>query len=236
MRCDIPSGIADLHIHTRHSDGVDSASEVLDWAARISLDVIAITDHDVIDGALVAAAMSRRRPRGPEVIVGEEVSSREGHILALFIEKLVPPDMSAEETLDAIHGQGGIAVAAHPYWRTSGVDYKGRAYGLGDRIRELDFDAIEVINGGFTPSMIGANRRADSAAATLGRTRVGGSDAHVKHALGWGHTRFVGTTAHDLRRSIASGHTKAGRSPLHPTGLGRYATWSLSRLRLKAAV
>ena len=236
MRSDIPAGIADLHIHTRHSDGVDSASHVLDWAARIGLDVIAITDHDVIDGALVAAAMSRQRPRGPEVIVGEEVSSREGHILALFIEKLVPPDLSAAETLEAIHDQGGIAVAAHPYWRTTGVDYKGRAYGLGERIRELDFDAIEVINGGFTPSMIGANRRAASVAATLGRTTVGGSDAHVKHALGWGHTRFVGTTAHDLRRSIASGHTKAGRSPLHPTGVGRYATWSLSRLRLRAAV
>ena len=236
MRSDIPAGIADLHIHTRHSDGVDSASHVLDWAARIGLDVIAITDHDVIDGALVAAAMSRQRPRGPEVIVGEEVSSREGHILALFIEKLVPPDLSASETLDAIHDQGGIAVAAHPYWRTAGVDYKGRAYGLGERIRELDFDAIEVVNGGFTPSMIGANRRAASVAATLGRTTVGGSDAHVKHALGWGHTRFVGTTANDLRRSIASGHTKAGRSPLHPTGVGRYATWSLSRLRLKAAV
>ena len=236
MRSDIPAGIADLHIHTRHSDGVDSASDVLDWAERIGLDVIAITDHDAIDGAFVAAAIRRRRRSGPDVIVGEEVSSRDGHILALFIEKLIPPDMSAEETLSAIHEQGGVAIAAHPYWRTSSVDYKGRAYGLGERIRDMDFDAIEVINGGFTPSMISANRRAGSAAAALGRAVVGGSDAHVKHALGWGHTRFIGCTAHDLRRSIASGQTTAGRSARHPTGVRRYATWSLSRLRLRVAV
>ena len=236
MRSDIPAGIADLHIHTRHSDGVDSASDVLDWAERIGLDVIAITDHDGIDGALVAAAVRRLRRGGPDVIVGEEVSSRDGHILALFIEKLIPPDLSAEDTVGAIHEQGGLAIAAHPYWRNGSVDYKGRPYGLGERIRDLGFDAIEVINGGFTPSMIGANRRASVVTKSLGRAAVGGSDAHVKHALGWGHTRFVGSTAHDLRRSIAAGHTQAGRSRLHPTGVGRYATWSLSRLRLRAAV
>lgn len=228
--------MADLHIHTRHSDGIDSASEVLDWAARIGLDVIAITDHDAIDGALVAASMARQREGGPDVIVGEEVSSREGHILALFIERLIPPDMSAADTVDAIHEQGGLAVAAHPYWRASSVDYKGRLYGVGDLVSELDIDAIEVINGGFTPSMIGANRRASQVAEALGRTVVGGSDAHVKHALGWGHTRFAGHTARDLRRSIATGRTEAGRSWLHPTGVGRYATWSLGRLRLRAAL
>jgi predicted metal-dependent phosphoesterase TrpH len=169
------------------------------------------------------------------VIVGEEVSSRDGHILALFISRLVPPDMSAQETVAAIHEQGGLAIAAHPYWRTSAVDYKGRTFGLGDRIAELPFDAIEVINGGFTPSMIGANRRAGWVADAIGLTPIGGSDAHVRHALGWGHTRFAGRTASDLRQSIAIGRTQAGRSRLHATGLRRYATWSIARLRLQAA-
>jgi predicted metal-dependent phosphoesterase TrpH len=230
-----PAGIADLHMHTHHSDGEDSPGEVLEWAERIGLDVIAITDHDAIDGAEIAAEVAAGRPDGPEVIVGEEVSSRDGHILGLFLSKLVPPGMSAEETVAAIHEQDGLAIAAHPYWRTSSLDHRGRMYGLGDRIAELDFDAVEVINGGFTPSMIGANRRAAWVAEALGRTPVGGSDAHVKHALGWAHTRFAGETAQDLRESIAKGRTQAGRSPIHPTGLRRYAAWTIGRLRLQAA-
>ena len=228
------AGIADLHVHTKHSDGQDSVSDVVAWAARIRLDVIAITDHDTIEGAVIAAELARVRS-GPEVIVGEEVSSLDGHILALFITKLVPPNLSAEEIVAAIHEQGGLAIAAHPYWRSSSLDYRGRLFALGDRIADLPFDAIEVINGGFTPSMIGANRRAGWVAEALGRTPVGGSDAHVKHALGWGHTRFEGRTAHELRRSIGAGRTQAGRSRLHPTGLRRYATWSIGRLRLQAA-
>jgi predicted metal-dependent phosphoesterase TrpH len=235
-KVDGAAGIADLHIHTHHSDGQDGPAEVVAWAARIRLDVIAITDHDQIDGALIAAAIARREPGSPDVIVGEEVSSLDGHILALYIEGLVPPDMSAAKTIAAIHEQGGLAVAAHPYWRTSSTDHKGRLYGIGDRIADLDFDAVEVINGGFTPSMIGANRRAGWVAEALGRTPIGGSDAHVKHALGWGHTRFQGRTAHELRRSIEAGRTQAARSRLDPTGLSRYATWSLGRLRLRAAV
>ena len=229
-------GTADLHVHTHHSDGQDSPAEVLAWASRIGLDVIAITDHDAIDGARIAAELARQDPEGCEVVVGEEVSSRDGHILALFIQDLVPPDLSAEETVAAIHAQGGVAIAAHPYWRTNSTDHAGRAYGLGDRIAEVAFDAVEVINGGFTPSMIGANRRAGWVAEALGRTPVGGSDAHVKHALGWGHTRFAGRTAAELRAGIAAGHTQAGRSRLHPTGLRRYAAWSIGRLRLAAAV
>ena len=227
-------GIADLHVHTNHSDGEDGVADVLAWAGRIGLDVICITDHDTIDGAIAAADLSCGQG-GPEVIVGEEVSSRDGHILALFIRHLVRPDMSADDTVAAIHEQGGLAIAAHPYWRSAAMDHRGRAFGVRDRIDDLPFDAVEVINGGFTPSMIGANRRAGWAAEVFGRTPVGGSDAHVKHALGWAHTRFAGRTAVDLRRSIVDGTTQAGRSWIHPTGVRRYATWSISRLRLRVA-
>ena len=230
-----PAGMADLHVHTHHSDGQDSPSEVLEWAGRIGLDVIAITDHDVIDGARIAVEMARRRGDGPDVVIGEEVSSRDGHILALFIDELVAPGLSAGETVAAIHEQGGLAIAAHPYWRTNSVDHAGRLYGLGDLIAEVDLDAIEVVNGGFTPSMIGANRRAGWVTEALGRTPVGGSDAHVKHALGWGHTKFAGRTARELRAAIAAGRTQAGRSRLDSTGIRRYAVWSLGRLRLAAA-
>lgn len=231
---EVPAGRADLHVHTHHSDGQDSPGQILEWAARIGLDVIAITDHDAIDGALIAAELARQHDGAPEVVVGEEVSSRDGHVLALFISQLVPPGLSAEETVSAIHAQGGLAVAAHPYWRTTMLDRDGRLYGLGDRIADVKVDAVEVLNGGFTPSMIGANRRASWVAEALGRTPVGGSDAHVRHAIGWAHTRFAGTSASDLRHSIETGQTQAGRSRINPIGLRRYATWSIGRLRLQA--
>lgn len=225
------SGIADLHMHTRYSDGADSPRDVLRWASEIGLHVIAVTDHDTIDGALEAAELADRWSGAPDVIVGEEVTSRDGHILALFIASRVPPDMSVEETVAAIHEQGGLAIAAHPYWRDGATNRHGRAYGVGDRIADAGFDAVEVLNGGFTPSMITANRLATRAAAQLKSTQVGGSDAHVKHALGWAHTRFRGRSARDLHRSVINGETSAGRSRLGVTGLRQYAFWSLGRLR-----
>jgi hypothetical protein len=220
-------GTADLHVHTSHSDGDDTPAEVLEWADHLGIDVLAITDHDTIDGAELAAELAERSGTGPDVIVGEEVSSRDGHILGLFLSTAVPPGLSAEDTVAAIHEQGGIAIAAHPYWRTTGAG--GRApHGVGDLIEVVDFDAVEVLNGGFTPSMIAANQRASAAASG---TRIGASDAHVKHALGWAHTRFGGRTAAELRASLCTGQAEPGRSRIDPIGVRRYATWSLGRLR-----
>lgn len=224
-------GTADLHVHTTHSDGADGAREVLEWAGRMGLDVLAITDHDTIAGAEAAAELAEQSGTGPDVIVGEEVSSADGHILGLFISSRVPPGMSAADTVAAIHEQGGVAIAAHPFWRSE----EGRAYryGVAGLIESVDFDAVEVLNGGFTPSMIQANARA--AAAAGGRTRVGGSDAHVKHALGWAHTRFPGRTAAELRAALAAGQAAPGRSRIDPVGVRRYAAWSLGRLRERRA-
>jgi hypothetical protein len=228
-------GCADLHIHTAFSDGADSPSEVLRRARQTDMDVIAITDHDTIDGALVAWELAMRSRIGPEVIIGEEVSSRDGHILALFVRSLVPPGLSARETVAAIQEQGGIAIAAHPFWRHEANGARGWVYSVGDEITAVPFDAVEVMNGGLTPSMIKANARAARAARELLATEVGGSDAHVSHAVGWAYTRFLGTTARDLGDSIIQGHTQAARSRPGIDGIGRYALWSLGRLRPQPA-
>lgn len=107
---------ADLHVHTTHSDGHAGVEEVLEHAARrTDLRVIAITDHDIIDGALEARALAQEY--GIEVVVGEEVSTADGELLALFVERRVPPGRPAAETIAAVHEQGGLAVAAHPYHR-----------------------------------------------------------------------------------------------------------------------
>ncbi len=229
----VPSGTADLHVHTNFSDGADSPRAVLRWAERKQLEVIAITDHDTIEGALVAAELARESRSGPDVIVGEEVSSVHGHILGLFITTRVPPGLSAEETVAAIHEQGGVAVAAHPYWRHEANNRRGWIYSVGDHVERVRFDAVEVVNGGFTPSMLVANQKARGVARALGLTQVGGSDAHVRHAIAWGNTRFEGRNARDLRHSILAGSTRAGRSRPGLAGLQRYARWSVGRLRMQ---
>src|ERR1700752_5472202 len=88
-------GGPDLHMHTTASDGWPSPQELVDHARLRGLDVIAVTDHDTIEGALRAADHAERvtgRRRLP-VIVGEEVSSRNGHIVGLFLETSVRPGM-----------------------------------------------------------------------------------------------------------------------------------------------
>lgn len=223
-------GLADLHVHTNYSDGSDSPAEVLAWAAQLGVDVIAITDHDTIDGAEEAAELACTG-YGPDVIVGEEISSRDGHVIGLFLSRRVPHGLSAAETIAAVHDQGGIAVAAHPYWRTASAEPPGYAYSVGDDVESLEFDAIEVLNGSFSPGMILANRQATEAAHALGYRRVGGSNAHVRHAIGWAHTRFQGRNAADLRWSITAGLTRTGRSRPALSAMGSQAAWSISRRR-----
>src|SRR5207302_643222 len=141
-------GLADLHLHTNNSDGWPSPSEVVEHVtAGGRLDLIAVTDHDTIEGALRARDYSERMG-GVPVIVGEEVSSRQGHILGLFLERRVRPGMSAAATVDSIHRQGGIAIAAHPFWRTERMAERmgGSVHGIGWLAADLDFDSVEVEN------------------------------------------------------------------------------------------
>ena len=108
-------GRADLHIHTLASDGTAGVAEVLEVVeTRTELDVIAITDHERVDAALAARAMARDRGDRVEVVVGEEVTTLGGHLLALWIERPVKPFRSMRTTIAEIHDQGGLAIPAHP--------------------------------------------------------------------------------------------------------------------------
>src|SRR4051812_20419617 len=101
-------GLADLHLHTSFSDGWPSPEEVVDHVTLATdLDLIAVTDHDTVEGALRAVEHSQRSG-GVPVIVGEEISSRQGHILGLFLEERIRPGLSAATTIDEIHRQGGL--------------------------------------------------------------------------------------------------------------------------------
>jgi predicted metal-dependent phosphoesterase TrpH len=218
-------------MHTTSSDGWPSPHELVDYARATHLDVIGVTDHDTIDGALYAAEHAARRGR-LQVIIGEEVSSRNGHIVGLFLERRIRPGMSAAATVDAIHEQGGLAVAVHPFWRT---ERRARiVHGVGWLAAELAFDAIEVENA--TPGFFVFNQMARRLNMGLGAAELGGSDAHILDAVGRAYTEFPGKTSKALRDAISSGATLARRERYRAVGLMRYAAWGLNHQRYAVGV
>ena len=108
-------GRADLHMHSTYSDGLATIEQILHRVQHhTNLDVIALTDHDVIEGALRARDLWAKGNYRFDFIVGEEVSTKEGHMLALFIQKRIQPDLSIEKSIELVHEQGGLAIVAHP--------------------------------------------------------------------------------------------------------------------------
>jgi predicted metal-dependent phosphoesterase TrpH len=199
-----------MHIHTLYSDGTADVQSVLDHVeAETDLDLVAIADHERIDGALRALEIHAAGDYSFELVVGEEITTRRGHLLALFLTERVPALRPLRETLERVHDQGGIAIAAHPMAPLTPS--------LGRRsLEDLDgapdprhrLDAIEVLN----PSAAGrARRRARHRlnANRLHLPEVGNSDAHVLEGVGSAWTWFAGVTAADYRAAIASGEVSA---------------------------
>lgn len=199
-------GKADIHIHSDHSDGTASIPQIMEYVQHhTDLDVIAITDHNTIEGARFAASLAELYDF--EVVVGEEISSREGHIIGLFLTDEIPAGMSARETIAAIEAQGGIAIVAHPFSNQGVFGPFGRNR-FADAVNDWAFHALEIYNS--LPFLVWANSvAAKMLAGGHGVAATGGSDAHYLQAVGKGYTLFRGSTADDLRRSILSLETRA---------------------------
>lgn len=217
----LESSWADLHIHTTASDGTATPLEVIEYAcAHTDLSVIAICDHNSVDGAHEAATIARDYPI--DVIIGQEIESCEGHILGLWAPTAITPGRSAAETIVDIHEQGGIAIAAHPFaprwWHKHGL-----CRGEREVYDTHDFDGLECANS--TPLLFLANfhargywrRNRDRLAAT------GGSDAHMLEVIGTSRTRFPGTDSADLRRAIEARTTRFHGPVWSLTRAWRYA-------------
>ena len=227
-------GSADLHLHTTFSDGWPAPAQLIRHVARRTrLDVIAVTDHDTIEGALRARELAQAFTR-PHVVVGEEVSTRDGHVVGLFLERRVPPGLSAAATIDAIHAQGGLAFAAHPFWRTARqARGRGAIHGVGWLAAELDFDAIETENS--TPGFYPFNLLARRLNAGRGAAELGNSDAHIIDAVARAYTTFPGRTPEELRAAIEARTTRAHRRRYEAMGLVRYAAWGFNHQRVETA-
>ena len=200
-------GKADMHIHSIASDGTASAAQILDYAENhTDLDLIAVADHERIEAAVECQRLARERGSRIEVVVAEEVTTRSGHLLGVFLQARLKRNQRLETTVAEIHEQGGLAIVPHPF----------SAFTLGMRKHAIMrvhlstdplvyWDALE----GFNPSTAGRYGRAATAriAADLGLPLVGNSDAHTIDTIGDGHTLFAGTTAEDYRRAILAGTT-----------------------------
>jgi hypothetical protein len=198
------TGRADLHIHTLASDGISGVEEVLRHAIeRVGLDVIAITDHERIDAALAARSMAEDRGLPIEVIVGEEVTTRSGHLVGLFLQRRIRPWGSLRATVARVHEQGGLAVVAHPLVPYPLCASERTIRRLMDDPDPLVHpDAIEAYNP--TTARMRWSTRAPDVAADLGLAAVAASDAHRAEAVGRASTGFPGRSAEDVRAAIVA--------------------------------
>jgi predicted metal-dependent phosphoesterase TrpH len=166
--------VADLHVHTTYSkDSLITPKDLVYYAKKRGLNAVAVTDHNQLDGAYRIA-----KETDFLVIPGMEVSSADGHIIALNIHELIPRDLSAPETVERIHKAGGVAIACHPY-----VYFKGC---LKENVCST-FDAVEVINSRAFPFKRSV-KKAEETAKKLDLVRVAGTDSHYGPQIGYAYT------------------------------------------------
>lgn len=173
-------------------------SKVVRLAKRRGLDGIAITDHDTIEGALEARAHAGD---GFLVIVGEEVTTRAGDIIGLFLtEKVDGPDPVA--AIEAIHAQGGVALLPHPFSKTLGVD---------EQVARM-LDACEGFNHRYSAD--DGTSEAAPFALEYDLTLTGSSDAHRYRDIGCGRTFVPAETPERIREALLKGNvTYAAHRP-----------------------
>jgi hypothetical protein len=166
----------ELHAHSALSyDGRDPVDLLLEQAAAVGLDALAVTDHDEIDASLEAADLAA--DYGLVGIPGVEVTTAAGHLLALGVEELVPSGRPFDETLDRIRDLGGVAVVPHPFQKSR--------HGVAPHVSRdqlASADAIETYNSRLLTGI--ANRRAERFADRRGLPTTAGSDAHIAEMVG----------------------------------------------------
>jgi predicted metal-dependent phosphoesterase TrpH len=168
----------DLHVHSEYSpDSRSSIEAILKQAQEAGLDGIAITDHNSVQSFFVASKLAEDLGLDLIIVPGAEISTSEGHLIALGTHNLLPAGLSAVETAEHAHDNGGIAVAPHPYaFFRQGIR----------NLRAKRLDAVETFNSkhlfGFSNYLAGRSARK----LNLGVT--GGSDSHKVETIGFGYT------------------------------------------------
>lgn len=165
----------DCHLHTSLSgDAVTSIDQLAERVAHEHLDVVFITDHNVTAGAVAAA----ERGIGARIIIGEEIRTRDGDVIGLFLTERIPYVLPLDEVIGLIKAQCGLIYLPHPF--DAGRSSLGPvAIELCDAGRA---DIIEVFNAKIEDQLV--NRRAADLAARFGLPGGAGSDAHDPEGIG----------------------------------------------------
>ncbi|MBI1876977.1 MAG: PHP domain-containing protein [Chloroflexi bacterium] len=220
-----PTFKIDLHMHTCVSkDGVLHPADVIKIARQRGLDRICITDHNSIDGALAAKKID------PEfVIVGEEILTQYGEILAFFVSEWVPPRLSPQETLDRLHAQGAVISVSHPFDPHRSGWTEAMLEAMAPRL-----DAIEAFNARALNARHNEKARAFAAAYALPVTA--GSDAHTAMEIGAAYLEMPAfSTAEEFRAGLAQATIQGRLSPPWIHLFSRLNTWR-GRLGLKPTI
>jgi predicted metal-dependent phosphoesterase TrpH len=204
-----PTGRADLHIHPSDDRSVTRSPDAF-YAALLAsgLDAAVLADHDNIDVAKELVARSRAEQTSIELVVGEEITSRRGHVLGIGLNARVPSGLSLSETIVAIHEQGALAVAAHPLLPIWTAASAATLIALAEGDPRSRPDALEAMHP-MAAWLPGWRRRVVELATRCGYAVVGGSDAHRAGSVGRGRTVFAGRSAADLFAAIRAGTTWA---------------------------
>lgn len=194
-----------IHIHTDHSFDSDISVDALArFAEENDLGCIAVTDHDTIEGALRLRAVAPH----VRVIIGEEVSTRDGHLIGLFLKEKVEPGMSARDTALAIKRQGGLVLLPHPFVKAFGCGLRDVSWEIADLI-----DAVEVCNS--QNLSFSADRQAEAFADRLHLPKYAGADSHQATSIAPCFQRmkpFTGPA--DFLASLRTAELVPGRHPL----------------------
>jgi len=194
----------DPHIHSIYSgDSRSTPEKIIKQALLIGLDVIAISDHDSVEGSKIAIEMSKKMDK-ILIIPSIEISSSGGHILGLGVENIIQKGLSPEETVEKIHDEGGLAIVPHPFsFYRNGLLSKNKktttslvktidpltAFKNTDSTADTDFgfnsryiDGVEVLNARY---VIGySNFRANKLANKNNLAKIGASDSHFIESIG----------------------------------------------------
>jgi len=207
---DVPTrAFVDLHCHTSASfDSLADPVAVARAAATRGLTHLAITDHGTIDGALRARDAA---PSTLHILVGEEIRTTAGDLIAVFLEHAIPARLSPSDAIAAVREQGGLVGIPHPFDRRRGSLLVGADGADGEGVAGL-VDWVEAYNARVFGST--GNERAASFAHEHGLPGISASDAHSTLEVAVAYTILVGdpSTPDGLRAALPSAELVVGRA------------------------
>jgi predicted metal-dependent phosphoesterase TrpH len=209
----------EFHCHTIYSkDSLTSPAALLAACARRGLDRVIITDHNTIAGALEAQRLDPLR-----VIVGEEIMTSQGELLAAFVCEEVPPGLTPAEAIDRLRSQGAFISVSHPFDQMRSGHWQPDHL---DAILPL-VDAIEIFNSRCMQPAF--NQQSAEYARLHGLAGTVGSDAHTAFELGRSFSSLPDfNDGSGLKQALlqAQHHTHLSSPLVHFTS--RWAVWRKS--------